>query len=140
MAEIKNIRLIRDKWQRVTPQRTEDYKIGVQAPKRSWSDSALKQKETWKQAITAAAQAGLYEKGIQRAGDDGWKQQALAKGPSRFAEGVMISADKYEENFQPYAEEIQRVSLPPRMPKGDPRNIERVKAIADALRKKKIGK
>jgi hypothetical protein len=140
MAEIKNIRMIRDKWQRVTPQRTEDYKIGVQAPKRSWSDSALKQKETWKAAITAAAQAGLYERGISRTGDDGWKNQALAKGPSRFAEGVMISADKYEERFQPYADTIAKTTLPPRMPKGDPRNIERVKAIADALRKQKVGK
>ena len=139
MAEIKNLRLIREKWARVTPQRTEDYKVGIQNPRRSWAESAKAQEDTWKAAITEAAAKGMYGKGVDKAGEDKWKNRALAKGPTRFAEGVMIAAPDYEEGFAPYRETIERTELPPKMPVGDPRNIERVKVIAMALRQRKVG-
>ena len=41
------------------------------------------------------------------------------------------------KGFQPYADTIRSTTLPPRFPKGDPRNLERTKAIATALFNKK---
>jgi len=89
--------------------------------------------------MQAAAAADSYAKGITKAGSAKWQQRATTKGPGRFAEGVMIGSDDYEKGFAPYRDEIEKTVLPPRYPKRDPRNINRVSAIAQALAKKKSG-
>jgi hypothetical protein len=139
MAEVKNISKIKEKWTRVTPQRTEDYKLGVQSPRRDWEKSATAAKETHKAAMVAAAGSDAYAKGVTAAGSAKWQTKALQKGPGRFAEGVMVGSDDYEKGFAPYRDVIEQTALPPRFPKRDPRNIQRVSAIATALAKKKTG-
>ncbi|RLC81857.1 MAG: hypothetical protein DRJ03_19725 [Chloroflexi bacterium] len=138
MAEIKSLSSIRDKWIRVTPGRTEDYKLGVSQPKRDWAQATEAQEDVWKSAITEAAAKGMFGKGVRTAGSSKWREKALTKGPGRFAEGVMVAGPEFEKGFKPYAEVIETTDLPPRFPKGDPRNIQRVAAIATALRKKKV--
>jgi hypothetical protein len=138
MAEIKSVSAIREKWTRVTPGRTEDYKLGITSPKRDWADSTAGQETTWKAAITEAAAKGMFGKGVRAAGTSKWKDKSLLKGPGRFAEGVMGAGGDYEKGFKPYADVIEATDLPPRFPKGDPRNINRVSVIATALRKKKV--
>jgi hypothetical protein len=139
MAEIKSAARIKEKWTRVTPMRTEDYKIGVQNPRRDWEKSAVAAKESHKAAMATAAAQDAFAKGISKAGTAKWQTKALAKGPGRFAEGVMVGGDDYEKGFAPYRDEIEKTVLPPRFPKRDPRNIARVSAIASALGKKKTG-
>jgi len=139
MAEVKSISAIKEKWTRVTPQRTEDFKIGVQNPRRDWSKTSVAAKETHKAAMVAAAANDAYAKGVAKAGTDKWQSKAIQKGPGRFAEGVMIGGDDYEKGFAPYRDEIERTVLPPRFPKRDPRNIQRVATLAAALAKKKTG-
>lgn len=138
MAEIKSVSAIRDKWTRVTPMRSEDYKIGVTNPKRDWADATEAQEGTWKMAVTEAAAKGMFAKGVAAAGSEKWRKNALAKGPGRFAEGVMVAGPDYEKGFAPFAEVIRGTALPPRFPKGDPRNIQRVQTLSTALRKKKV--
>jgi len=138
MAEIKAISSIRDKWTRVTPGRTEDYKLGIQNPKRDWAEEAVAGKENWKAGIDAAAAKDLFGKGVEKAGTAKWKEKALKKGPGRFAEGVYIAGPDYEKGFAPYHDAISRVDLGPRFPKRDPRNPERVKKVVDALVAEKV--
>jgi len=140
MAEIKSVSKIREKWTRVTPLRAEDYRLGIADPKRDWEKAAIAAKETWKAAITEAAVKDMFGKGVTAAGTAKWKEKALTKGPGRFSEGVMVAGGDFEKGFAPYAEEITKTILPPRFPRGDPRNIQRVSAIAAALRAKKVGK
>lgn len=139
MAEIKSMAKIKEKWTRVTPQRSEDYKLGIQSPKRDWAGSATAAKESHKTAMATAGANDSYAKGIAKAGTDKWKSKSLAKGPGRFAEGVMVGGDDYEKGFAPYADEIAKTTLPPRFPRRDPRNLQRVSAIDTALAKKKTG-
>jgi hypothetical protein len=139
MAEIKSIGAIQEKWGRVTPQRSEDYALGIKNPKRDWATSAAASKETHKAAMTAAAANDSYAKGVAKAGTAKWQEKAIKKGPSRFSEGVMIAAGDYGAGFQPYADAIKATTLPPRYPAGDIRNLDRVKVISQALRKKKMG-
>ena len=139
MAEVKSVSRIREKWTRVTPQRTEDYRLGVTSPRRDWEKSAGAAKETHKAAMIAAAAGDSYAKGVAKAGTGKWQARALQKGPGRFAEGVMVGGDDYEKGFAPYRDEIEKTVLPARFPKRDPRNIARVSAIATALAKKKTG-
>ena len=139
MAEIKSSARIKEKWTRVTPMRTEDYKLGVQQPRRSWEKSAVAAKETHKAAMITAAATDAFGKGITKAGDAKWQTRALQKGPGRFAEGVMVGGDDYEKGFAPFRDEIEKTVLPPKFPRRDPRNLLRVSAIAAALGKKKTG-
>lgn len=138
MAEIKSLSDIRDKYTRVTPMRTEDYKKGIANPKRDWATATEGQADTWKIAVIDAANKNMFAKGVRNAGTSKWKDKALTKGPGRFAEGVIVAGPDYERGFRPYAEVIAATDLPPRFPKGDPRNIERVRVIAQALRAKKL--
>lgn len=139
MAEIKSIGNIQEKWTRVTPQRTEDYKLGVSSPRRDWQKSAAAAAGTHIAAMVEAGAKGSYAKGVNAAGTGKWQAKALAKGPGRFAEGVMIGGDDYAKGFAPFRDEIERTPLPPRFPKRDPRNIQRVSVLNAALGKKKMG-
>ena len=133
MAEIKPLSMIGAKWTRVTPGRTEDYKLGVQNPKRDWADETMAAKDTWKAGIDAAAGKDMFAKGVAKAGSKKWQDKALKVGPGRFAEGVYIAGPDYERGFAPYREAIARVDLGPKFARRDPRNIERVKRVVEAL-------
>ena len=139
MAENKSMAAIRDKWTRVTPGRVDDYKLGIQNPKRDWEAETIAAEGTWKAGVDAAAAKGLFGKGVTRAGTKKWQDKALKLGPGRFAEGVYIAGPDYEKGFAPYREAIARVDLGPRFPRRDPRNLERVKKIVDALVLEKVG-
>ena len=138
MAEIRDLGAIKEKWMRVTPQRTEDYKIGVKNPRRDWEKETEAAAATYKAGVDAAHAKGLFAKGVKRVGTKKWQTKALAKGPTRFAEGVYLAGDDYEMGYAPYREAIARADLGPRFPKRDPRNIERVKKVVDALVAQKL--
>ncbi len=137
MAQIKTLANIASKWGRVTPMRTEDYRLGVENPRRDWEQETVASSDRYKQGVDAAHTKGMFSKGVKNAGNAKWKKNALRKGPSRFAEGVALAEDDYQKGFAPYREVIQSTELPPRFPKGDPRNIQRVAVIAKALSDKR---
>jgi len=139
MAEIKSLAAIGDKWTRVTPGRTEDYKLGIQNPRRDWAEETLAAEGNYKAGVDAAQAKGMFAKGVTKAGTPKWKEKALKKGPGRFAEGVYIAGPDYEKGFAPYHAAIERVDLGPRFPKRDPRNLDRVRKIVDALVAEKVG-
>lgn len=139
MAEIKALSAIRDKWTRVTPMRQEDYKLGIQNPKRDWEQETLAAEANWKAGVDAAAAKGLFPKGVSKAGTKKWQRKALDVGPGRFAEGVYKGGDDYAAGFAPYREAISRVDLGPRFPRRDPRNLERVRRVVEALVAEKVG-
>jgi len=139
MAQIKSTDRIAAKWARVTPMRTEDYTDGVRNPRTAWAAASAAAQDRYKTGVTEAANRGAYGKGIAAAGDARWQGKALAKGPSRFAEGVAMSGPDYQSGVGPYLDTIASTSLPPRFAKGDPRNLERVKVLSQALRKRKTG-
>lgn len=138
MAEIKSLSAIRDKWTRVTPGRTEDYKLGIKNPKRDWETETAAAETTYKMGVDAAHAKGLFLKGVKRAGSGKWQDHSLKKGPQRFAEGVFIAGPDYESGFKPYHDVIERTDLGPRFPKRDPRNLDRVRKIVEALIAEKV--
>lgn len=139
MAEIKPLSRIKEKWTRVTPMRSEDYKLGIQSPRRDWDKSAIAAKESHKAAMAAAGASDSFAKGVAKAGNAKWQTRALQKGPGRFAEGVMVGGDDYERGFAPFRDAIEKTAMPPRFPKRDPRNIQRVSVLNLALGKAKTG-
>jgi len=138
MAEIKSTAAIAEKWTRVTPGRQADYKLGIQNPKRDWAAETEAAAGNWKAGVDAAQAKGLFEKGVAKAGTKKWQEKALKKGPGRFAEGVYIAGPDYEKGFAPFREAIAKCDLGPRYPRRDPRNIDRVKRVVDALVEEKL--
>ena len=138
MANIRDLGSIGDKWGTVTPARSGEYKKGVENPKKDWAEAAAASEENYKRAVTEAANEGRFGKGVTKAGTAKWKENAMKKGPSRFAAGVALGKSAYIKGFAPYHETIKSTTLPQRGPKGDPANLQRVAAIASALHNKKI--
>ena len=133
MAEIKSMSSIASKWTRVTPGRTEDYKLGIQNPKRDWATETGEAKDNWKAGVDGAAAKDMFAKGVTAAGTRKWQEKALKKGPGRFAEGVYGAGGDYEKGFKPYHAAIEAVDIGPRFPKRDPRNLDRVRKVVDAM-------
>jgi len=137
MADIRDISKIAGKYREVTPARAPQYEAGVKDPKKDWASETKAAEGNYEEGVKAAMTRKAFGKGVTKAGTETWVEGAVSKGVSRYGPGVTAGADKYAENFGPYAETIKATTLPKRYPKGDPRNIERVKAIASALRAKK---
>lgn len=133
MAAIKSLKAITEKWRRVTPQRTEDYKLGVQNPRRDWARETEASENNYKAGVDAAHAKGMFKKGVIKAGTKKWQERALLVGPGRFAEGVYQGGPAYENGYKPYREAIASVDLGPKFPKRDPRNLTRVAKIVNAL-------
>lgn len=138
MPKIKSTAQIAQKWAEVTPTREAQYTEGVSNPREDWATKTAAAADTHKKAIIEAVNAGRFAAGVNRAGTATWQQKTLSKGPARWAQGVSVSASDYEKGFQPFRDVIERTSLPPRGPKGDPGNIKRVAVLADALHKAKL--
>lgn len=137
MAEIKPIGEISKKWAEVTPGRSTYYKEGTERST-SWEDNTADAESRYEGGISESIGRKAFGKGVRKAGLSGWKEGVAKKGVSRWGPGVRMAEDKYREGFGPYADEIRSVTPPPRYAKGDPRNLERVAAYANALREKKI--
>jgi hypothetical protein len=137
MPNIKDTSKVAAKWARVTPQRTEDYDDGISNPAADWATNTKAAEARWKDGVTKAASRNAFGKGVSGAGSEKWQRRSKEIGTRRWGEGVQVAKSDYEAGFKPYADTISSTTLPPRYPKGDPRNLDRVKAIATALRAKK---
>lgn len=137
--EVKSLSAIREKWSRVTPGRTEDYKLGIQNPRRDWETETAEATDRYKAGVDQAHAKGMFAKGVKRAGTGKWKDRALKLGPGRFAEGVYIAGPDFEKGFASMHARLERTTLPPRFPAGDPRNYDRVRVTGTALHDEKVG-
>lgn len=137
MAAIKDAAAIAAKWARVTPGRTQDYTDGITNPRRPWAQSTVAAKGSWADGVSQAIQRDAFSKGVQAAGEQKWSTNTLQKGPSRWAEGVRLGEDAFTQGFEPFRAAIAGLQLPPRGPRGDPRNLERVAAVVRVLRQVK---
>lgn len=138
MADIKPLAAIGEKWTRVTPGRQADFESGVAAPTKDWETQAAAAEGAYEGGVSAAVGRKAYGRGVRAAGTAKWKSKTLAvKG--RWGEGVRLGGDDFQSGFGPYHAVIERTTLPPVYPKGDPRNLERVAAIATALHRAKVG-
>jgi len=137
MPAIRNASEIAEKWARVTPGRAPDYEAGVKSPKKDWESETLKAADAYREGVQAAISEGRFEKGVRKAGTSKWQDRAIRLGVTRWGPGVAAAKDAYAKGFAPYRDIIERIELPPRRPKGDPGNIDRVRVIAMALHEAK---
>lgn len=134
MASIRTVDRIAKKWAEVTPQRAGEYAAGVADPRRDWARATQAAEPAYNAGVQAAIQRKAFGKGVAAAGTAKWQRGATEKGAQRFGPGVQLAQEAYQAGFAPFREAIARVQLPPRFARRDPRNLDRVKAVVDALK------
>jgi hypothetical protein len=126
------------KWVEVTPGRAPYYEAGVKSPLEDWASEAIAAAPTYKAAVTVPHIDRLYAGGVKMAGTAKWQRKAIEVGVGRFGPGVTAALDDFKSGFAPYHEELTRIEIPERGPRGADINFERVKVIGKALAKKRL--
>jgi hypothetical protein len=121
-------------------QSRDSYLDGVRSPRRPWAKATRDAADAWKSGVIAAANDGRYAAGVTADAETRWEDHAVNVGADRFVQGVQLAEDRYTQGVQPYLDVIEKLDLPKRYAAGDSRNIERVRAVTEALHKKKTGK
>jgi len=135
MVKTKPIDIVVKKWEERASVATDDYRFGVENPKQDWQAATLGAAKAWEDGVRQAITEKRFEGGVRAAGTQKWQKGALEKGATRYADGIRKSVDEYSAKMAEVLRVIEGVKLPERGPRGDPKNIQRVAAIADALHK-----
>ncbi|MBA7525353.1 hypothetical protein ES705_17504 [subsurface metagenome] len=130
---------IAEKWGRVTPERIIDYEAGVRNPLRDWETETKAAEPRYEEGVKAAISRKAFGKGVARVGTAKHKAKTILKGIPRWPEGVRVAEDDMRKGMENVVKVLEGITLPQRYPTGDPRNIERVRVIQQALHKMKIG-
>jgi hypothetical protein len=140
MVKTKGVDRTVAKWQNKVAGAQGDYADGVANPKADWAQETSKAEGSWKQGVAQASAEGRFGKGVAKAGTAKWQKGATEKGPGRWAEGVSKAESEYRSGMGEVISTLESISLPPRGPKGDPKNYDRTRAIGTALHNKFKGK
>jgi len=116
-----------------------DYAAGVRGAGQKWQQQTAASEENYEAGVTAAMGRHAFSRGVQAAGGGKFEQKASTTGARRFPEGIREAGPAFQEGVQPYLQTIAAITLPPRRPKGDPANFQRVQVVGEALRRKKVG-
>lgn len=139
-ARVPPVSQVASKWARRAASAGAEYELGVTGAGTRWQAATLAAENNYKTAVAAAAGAGRFGKGVARAGGTKYESGATKKGPGRFAQGVGVAEPDYSSQVAPYLQAIAATDLPARQPAGSEGNIQRVAAIARALRALKLSR
>jgi len=138
MPKVVDTAAIAEKYGRVTPARAADFEAGVKAPMEDWAAKTSAAESNYAEGVQTAIGNKSFGKGVAKAGTAKWQRKTIEIGVGRWGTGVRAGQPDYQAGFDPYQKVIQATTLPPRYPKGDPRNIDRVNAMAKALHDAKV--
>jgi hypothetical protein len=127
-----------EKWSRRAGAATPDYTAGINNPRTDWATATVAAAPTYAAGVQAAITRNGYAKGAAASGSAKWQNKAITKGAPRYSQGVQLGQDDYASAVAPYLQVIEATTLPKRGAKGDPNNIQRVIALNNALRAKKL--
>ena len=139
MVKVPPIERVKRKWVERASVAEDDYRYGIETSE-DWQAATLNATSRWEQGIQQAIREKRFESGVRRVTTDEWRRKALEVGARRFAEGVRAAEEEYAKAMSEVLRVIEGLTLPERGPRGDPKNIERVKVIADALHKWRISR
>lgn len=126
------------KWVEVTPGRTVYYEKAASVAGDDWEKGATAAGGSFKAAVSAGNIEALYKGGIKRAGAAKYNRKVKDVGVARFGPGVTAAAEDFSNGMGPMLDEIARITLPARAPRGSEANYARVRAIGAELHKKRL--
>lgn len=136
--DIKPLAEIATKWRNRASGAAGDYTAGAQrAGPGKYEAGATAAADNWASGVTQAVARGAFAAGVAGAGPR-WLGKIQAVGGSRYTQGVGIAEQDYSRGFQPYHSALAGLTPPPRGPRGDERNYERVAVIGRTLHQLRI--
>jgi len=131
---VKSVGAVAEKWARRVSGASMDYQAGAESAGERWASGAKAANTTYTQAVTAAANAGRYSRGVEKAGAGRFVKGVRDKGAVRYGPGAAAAQSDFSGAIAPVLEVISRTDLPPRGPRGSDGNYQRVVKIGQALR------
>jgi len=126
------------KWVEEAPRRATYYEKNAPVAAPRWEANTVAAEATYKSAVTAPDIAKRFVGGVKGVKAEKFERKVRAVGVARFGPGITAAREDYERGLGPYIEELARIEVPARKPRGDPGNLDRVRAIFDALHKKRL--
>jgi len=138
VIKVKSLTEVRDKWLDVTPGRASYYEKEASVAGSDWEKGATEASSAFKAGISAANIEALFKGGIKRAGAGKYERKVKDVGVARFSQGVSAAGPDFEAGVSPFLDEIAKITLPARAPRGSEANYARVRDIGVALHKKRL--
>ena len=126
MAKIVPLDVAGDKLGRHAGAAAQDYVAASMAAAAEWAAAARAAGPNYAAGIQLAIQEKRYEAGIAASGPEVYAAGVKAKGSTRYGPGVTEGVPKWIQNFAPFHSAIASATPPPRRPRRDPGNLERV--------------
>lgn len=124
------------KWRERAATSGNDYAEGVRGAGPRWQQGVQNAESTWAEGVQQAIGRGAFSAGVAGKGNK-YSEKAAGIGASRWSAGIQSSQEAYESGVAPYLQAISNVTLPPRGARGNPINLERVRAVNEAARRVK---
>jgi hypothetical protein len=121
----------------VTPARAAYYEAGAKGKGSEWERGASAAAARFKSAIQAADIDKRFLGGVKGKGSK-FDRKVETVGVSRYAPGVQAAEEDFRAGVTPYLEELARVDVPERGPRGAATNYQIVQKIGEALNKKRL--
>jgi len=138
VIKVKSISDVAQKWADVTPGRSAYYEKEASVAGGEWEAKAAAASAAFKAAVSAGNIDRMFSGGIKKAGAEKYNRKVKDVGVSRFGPGVSAARGDYEKGVGPMLEEIAKVDLPARQPRGSAANFQRSVAVGTALNKKRL--
>jgi len=135
MVKVKDLEEVKKRYEQAANYAPERYSRAI--PTIEWQKNAIAAEDLWAAKIQEAASRKLRAKGIARISDEEFRRALAEKGAPVLGTRMRMAVNRHAENWAPYRDALQSVSLPPKT--ADPiANIDnRVKPIVEALVRKK---
>lgn len=137
MVEVKDTSIAKANYEGSASEATRRWKAAI--PKASWKEAAVSSEavELHRTRTMEALDAGRRERGLEGWNDAKWRSRTVTKGGPSIERAMKASGDKWKEGFDPYAQELRNVDLPPKTADWESNIDNRAKPIVRALVEKK---
>ena len=131
MVFVKDKAARRAAYERAIPNVPGAYKAGIDATQ-GWKAAAIAGQQLYEEKMRDPEVLSKRARSLEKVNEGDWKTRASTIGSSRIASGMQASAGKQVDNYEPIAEAIRGVSLPPRTADAMTNIDNRVKPIVRA--------
>ena len=135
---LRPIEQLADKFAKRAQAAAPEYTAGVSNPRKDQSAEAIAAAPAYIQGVQEAIARGGFEKGLRKAGTAKWQEKSKTLGAQRYPQGVAGAKGDWQTGFGPYASTLSALALPTKGSRGSSGNLERVRAVADALHNKRV--
>lgn len=136
---VKDISAASQKWADRAAGASSEFQANAVSAADKWRSNTAAAGGNWQAGVTQGGVKERYTRGVQQAGASGKFARRLSEvGSGRYSQGVSGAQQDWATGFQPYHATLSGLSLPPRRPRGDAGNYERVRAVGTALHARRL--